>query len=289
MPKSLSLTGGQRFILFLVTSSPASLTHCITWSPFDPVLNLYFFVYTAVASYVLRVFLFPDQRRSLTWFEFLIAFVCLLNIVEAYSTSISSGELFWRAATWLTGLLIHFRVHKIPLLPGRKRPTDPSIADTIKGEVTELVHTTETESRENLSGAPKSGRFVVLLVLLLSLHPYQFVVLKLELDPVAVLRSKGADVTGTGTFGSVDSIESGHTLTDDDLEHLQRVTSLKELDLESRHITDSGLVHLEGLSGLTVLRLLQTQVTDDGAAKLKKALPDCKIIVERAYAKLKTF
>ena len=74
MPKHPSLTLGEQFILFLVSGGPfaASVTNCITWSPFDPFVHLYALLYWAVASYVWRLFLFPDERRSITWFDFLI-------------------------------------------------------------------------------------------------------------------------------------------------------------------------------------------------------------------------
>ena len=45
----------------------------------------------------------------------------------------------------------------------------------------------------------------------------------------------------------------------------------------ARPITDAGLVHLKGLTNLEGLLLIGTQVTDAGVAKLKEALPDCRI------------
>ena len=250
----------------------------------------------------MRVFLFPDQRRSLTWFEFLIAFVCLQYIVEAYSTSISTGELLWRATTFLTALIIHFQIHKLPLLPVRKRPIDATIANTTEDETAESADATENESGATDSASHISQRFVVLLVLLLSFHAYRFVALQLELDSVAVLRANGADVTGTGMFGSVKSISggklnythaihfkrmthlqnlelTGRGIMDQNLLHLKGLTNLTELRLrDTIMITDGGLEHLKGLTSLKELNLFGTKVSDTGVANLQKALPNCKII-----------
>ena len=133
----------------------------------------------------------------------------------------------------------------------------------------------------NEKSTPRThSRFWFLLCVVLSFCCYRYSVLLGDRDPVAALMQAGAAINVTATFGSVHSIEGGNDLTDSDLRHLQRLKSLKERDLESSKITDSGLIYLAGLSRLTVLRLKQTQVTDDGVAKLKRTLPDCKIIVE---------
>ena len=49
--------------------------------------------------------------------------------------------------------------------------------------------------------------------------------------------------------------------------------------LSGPEITDAGLEHLEGLNKLKSLVLGDTQVTDAGVAKLKQALPECRISV----------
>ena len=41
--------------------------------------------------------------------------------------------------------------------------------------------------------------------------------------------------------------------------------------------TDAGLAHLQGLTGLQWLDLAKTQVTASGVAKLRQALPTCKV------------
>ena len=67
-------------------------------------------------------------------------------------------------------------------------------------------------------------------------------------------------------------------ITDADLAELTRFSDLKTLYLCSESITDVGLRHLEGMRGLTRLELNKCpHVTDEGIARLKKALPKCKI------------
>jgi len=61
------------------------------------------------------------------------------------------------------------------------------------------------------------------------------------------------------------------------LEHFDRLTNLKKLDLSCTQVTDAGLEHLRGMRGLERLSLYDTNVTDEGAAKLKRALPNCLI------------
>jgi hypothetical protein len=42
--------------------------------------------------------------------------------------------------------------------------------------------------------------------------------------------------------------------------------------------TDAGLANLKGLTKLQSLNLWGTQVTDAGVKKLRRALPNCKIL-----------
>ncbi len=67
-------------------------------------------------------------------------------------------------------------------------------------------------------------------------------------------------------------------ITDAALPELTRLSDLKTLYLCSESITDVGLRHLEGMGGLIRLELNKCpNVTDEGIARLKKALPNCKI------------
>jgi len=95
----------------------------------------------------------------------------------------------------------------------------------------------------------------------------------------------------------------GAEITDAGLRHIGLLSELQELEFSChcRNVTDAGLVHLRGLSQLRSLKLNRAQVTDaglaslavlhrlrslaiwgsdvteDGIAKLKGALPGCKI------------
>ncbi len=73
-------------------------------------------------------------------------------------------------------------------------------------------------------------------------------------------------------FFSVNRLEFGRLpwLTDDELEHLDRLPRLKKLKIESDAITDEGLKHLVELKGLWVLGIASPQVTDAGLLTLGK-------------------
>ena len=70
----------------------------------------------------------------------------------------------------------------------------------------------------------------------------------------------------------------GNTLTDAGLVHLKGLTSLQELWLDGTQVTDAGLMHLKRLTSLEGLHLENTQVTDAGVHDLQKALPNCRIL-----------
>jgi hypothetical protein len=69
------------------------------------------------------------------------------------------------------------------------------------------------------------------------------------------------------------------SITDSGLRHLEGMRGLIAVDLSNcPKITDAGLRHLEGLRGLARLELTGCpKITDAGVARLKKALPKCKI------------
>lgn len=89
-------------------------------------------------------------------------------------------------------------------------------------------------------------------------------------------------------------------LTDADLQHLANVPHLESLilnrthisdaglqqlrglnleglDLFHTHVTDAGLKHVAGMDRLSTLHLHETQTTAAGRAKLRVALPNCKV------------
>ncbi len=67
-------------------------------------------------------------------------------------------------------------------------------------------------------------------------------------------------------------------VTDEGLAELTRLLNLHVFCLRGTAFTDAGLRHLEGMRGLTSLDLRACpNTTDVGVARLKKALPNCKI------------
>ena len=66
-------------------------------------------------------------------------------------------------------------------------------------------------------------------------------------------------------------------ITDKGLGQLEYLKKLKGLQLESTNITDHGLHHLENMIGLEWLALTDTKITDEGVARLRTALPNCRI------------
>ena len=69
----------------------------------------------------------------------------------------------------------------------------------------------------------------------------------------------------------------GTKVTDDGLKDLPRLTKLTYLNLSG--ISDVGLKQLAKLKKLIALQLYNSRVTVDGEAKLRKALPKCRIQV----------
>lgn len=64
---------------------------------------------------------------------------------------------------------------------------------------------------------------------------------------------------------------------DDGLQHLSRLDNLEYLNISGTQVTDVGLQHLSGLHKLKELELLDTQVSYDGVERLRTQLPDCEI------------
>ena len=100
---------------------------------------------------------------------------------------------------------------------------------------------------------------------------------------VATVGFDASQVTDAGlehldSFSHLQELSLADTqVTDAGLEHLKGLSQLKQLWLDRTQVTDAGLEHLDGLFQLQVLSLNGTKVTAAGVAKLRKALPKCKI------------
>lgn len=72
---------------------------------------------------------------------------------------------------------------------------------------------------------------------------------------------------------------AGAAIEDDDLACVRALPGLEMLTLASTPVTDAGLRHLEGLHAAALIDLRFTQVTDDGANRLRRLLPQAKILL----------
>lgn len=66
-------------------------------------------------------------------------------------------------------------------------------------------------------------------------------------------------------------------VTDSSLVSLKSLSHLKRLEIYGPDVTDTGLSHLQGMTQLKSLKLNSTQVTDAGMARIRTALPNCRI------------
>lgn len=105
-----------------------------------------------------------------------------------------------------------------------------------------------------------------------------------------------------GSLRYVETLDLGGTaVTDTGLKYLSRMTSVERLAIWSSQVTDAGLIHLKGMhlvelhaantqitdaglgslkdhSMLIYLSLTNTRTTPEGRARLRKALPRCRIL-----------
>ncbi len=67
-------------------------------------------------------------------------------------------------------------------------------------------------------------------------------------------------------------------ISDNSLRTVGRLHWLERLSINATTVTDAGIRHLESLSNLRELYLRECpNITDEGVARLRKALPNCKI------------
>jgi hypothetical protein len=105
------------------------------------------------------------------------------------------------------------------------------------------------------------------------------------LPQLRVLTLDGSSVTDaqmklvTRALGLKSLSFTGTAVTDVGLAEVGKLHGLEMLRMDATNITDVGLRRLEKLGGLTVLDLRNCPgVTAQGVARLRKALPDCRII-----------
>jgi hypothetical protein len=81
-----------------------------------------------------------------------------------------------------------------------------------------------------------------------------------------------------GRLTTLQSLDLCNTkITDAGLEHIAKLTGLQTLFMNNTQISDAGLEHIAKLTGLQTLFMDHTQISDAGLAKLKAALPQCRI------------
>ena len=87
-------------------------------------------------------------------------------------------------------------------------------------------------------------------------------------EAIAAIKKLGGKVTVDGNNAAI-KVRLGYSkITDAELEHLKRLTELKELLLNNTDITDAGLVHLKKLPNLELLIIRKTKITDAGLVHL---------------------
>jgi Leucine Rich repeat len=104
----------------------------------------------------------------------------------------------------------------------------------------------------------------------------------LPVDLVVLRPAAGdADLAGLCELRRLGFLELAETgVTDDGLRLVSELRALRTLRLNgAAGVTDEGLRHLEAMAGLKVLDLRGCpNVTDEGVARLKKALPRCRVV-----------
>ena len=99
-----------------------------------------------------------------------------------------------------------------------------------------------------------------------------------EKKAVAVLSEKGAVIFIDGEY-QVTQILGGRDLTNADLQHLRVFKKLKLLSVSNATIDDGAVATLKSLTQLQSLNLPAGAVSGKSLEDLKKALPNCRIVV----------
>lgn len=108
-----------------------------------------------------------------------------------------------------------------------------------------------------------------------------------SLTHLDLTRTRAGDATAgaLAALTKLESLKMDYTaLTEKGLGSLRSLTSLRELTLDSATLTDAAADVLTGFPHLKLLNVYHTLLTDAGFAKIKAALPGCRIIYERDSA-----
>ena len=79
-------------------------------------------------------------------------------------------------------------------------------------------------------------------------------------------------------------LDSARDVTDDGLQYLKTMTKLQNLSLQYTDVHGPGTVHLFNLKKLKELNLEGTPISAAAVEKLRKALPECTVLWDRAKA-----
>ena len=106
-----------------------------------------------------------------------------------------------------------------------------------------------------------------------------------DLEKVTSLRLPFPQITDVGLkeLAKLQNLEELYLyrtqITDAGLKEVAKLQGLEQLFLDYTKVTDDGLKNLTNLQNLHYLSLHDTKITDAGLAELKKALPNCTILV----------
>jgi hypothetical protein len=101
------------------------------------------------------------------------------------------------------------------------------------------------------------------------------------------LKKLGAYIRRNEQGEVVEVVFNFNDITDAGLVHLKGLTKLQALRIGGfgSENTNAGLEHLRALTELQMLHLMFTKITDAGITDLKKALPNCKIVILAGISK----
>jgi hypothetical protein len=106
-----------------------------------------------------------------------------------------------------------------------------------------------------------------------------FSILELSLDDTRITNAGLPALSATGIYKLT---ANGTGITDAGMEYLAHIELLNHLELDRTPLSDEGLRSLEQLRFLKFLSCRRTKVTSAGIARLKAALPECRVAWDEA-------